>query len=292
MIEMQGQTNPQKGTDATKIREMTDNLLEKTLPGSKTAAIVAGHRFDESQKPEGERICYDPYAVHFISPEVLELSKHPERAKAMLESLGDIGILLQAMSNSVRARVRYFDDFVKASLDRGLEQLVILGAGYDTRAHRIEGLNGNGCIKVFEADHPATQAMKIDKVKEIFGSLPDHVVYVPVDLATEDLGRKLLENGYDRSLKTLFIMEGLLMYLLPETVRLGAVLHLKELRQGKQHNLRLLSAIRRRWKLKSRPGENSPRLSGTDWRVAEVWNRGWDGRDLPGKERLFSKFAM
>ncbi len=218
MIEMQGQTNPQKGTDATKIREMTDNLLEKTLPGSKTAAIVAGHRFDESQKPEGERICYDPYAVHFISPEVLELSKHPERAKAMLESLGDIGILLQAMSNSVRARVRYFDDFVKASLDRGLEQLVILGAGYDTRAHRIEGLNGNGCIKVFEADHPATQAMKIDKVKEIFGSLPDHVVYVPVDLATEDLGRKLLENGYDRSLKTLFIMEGLLMYLLPETV--------------------------------------------------------------------------
>jgi len=136
----------------------------------------------------------------------------------MLESLGSIGTLLLALGNSTRARVRYFDDFVAESISRGLEQLVILGAGYDTRAYRIEGLNGSSGIRVFEVDHPVTQGVKMEKIKEIFGGLPDHVFYLSVDLATEDLGEKLLGGGYDSSKRTLFLMEGLLMYLPPAAV--------------------------------------------------------------------------
>ena len=68
--------------------------------------------------------------------------------------------LFPGLGNSIRARVRYFDDFVKASIADGLQQLVILGAGYDTRAYRIEGLNK---IKVFEVDHPSTQIAKLEK---------------------------------------------------------------------------------------------------------------------------------
>jgi len=52
----------------SRLCESADQLLDSAVPGSKTAAIVAGHRFDESQKPEDERICYNPYAVHFILP--------------------------------------------------------------------------------------------------------------------------------------------------------------------------------------------------------------------------------
>jgi methyltransferase (TIGR00027 family) len=208
----------QKQSSITKLYESAKGLLENAGPGSKTAVIVAGHRFDESQKPEEERICYDPYAVHFVTPELRQLNKDPLKAKAMLESLGNIGTLLLGMSNSTRARVRYFDDFVKASIDKGQEQLVILGAGYDTRAYRIEGLNGKSNIRVFEVDHPITQKAKIEKIKEIFGQLPDHVVYVPIDLMTENLGEKLLRNGYDKTKQTLFIMEGLLMYLKPNAV--------------------------------------------------------------------------
>lgn len=208
----------QKQTSKENLYESAGELLENSGPGSKTAVLVAAHRFDESQKPEDERICYDPYAVHFVTPEILELNKDPQKAKAMLDSLGALGTLLLGISNSTRARVRYFDDFVKASIDRGIEQLVILGAGYDTRAYRIEGLNDDGDIKVFEIDHPVTQKTKIEKIKEIFGKLPSHVTYVPVDLMTEDLGEKLLRNGYDKSKKTLFLMEGLLMYLKPEAV--------------------------------------------------------------------------
>lgn len=180
---------------------------------SKMAELIALHRVAESMLPEGVRICYDPYAVHFVDPETLEFArKNPEKTKSMREHLER---LFPGLASSIRARVRYFDDFVKASVDEGLEQLVVLGAGYDTRAYRIEGLNR---IKVFEVDHPGTQGVKIEKVKKIFGRLLEHIVYVPVDFESEDMGQKLLENGYNRSQKTLFVMEGLIMYIPPEAV--------------------------------------------------------------------------
>jgi methyltransferase (TIGR00027 family) len=180
---------------------------------SKMAELIALHRVAESALPEGQRICYDPYAVHFVDPEVIEFArKNPEKTKAMREHYER---LFPGLGNSIRARVRYFDDFVKAAIGKCLEQLVILGAGYDTRAYRIEGMNK---IRVFEVDHPVTQGIKIDKIKKIFGSLPEHVVYVPIDFESEDLGQRLLEKGYDKSKRTLFVMEGLIMYIPPEAV--------------------------------------------------------------------------
>jgi methyltransferase (TIGR00027 family) len=198
-------------------KEINKSFMDRTGPGSKTAEGMAVHRFLESQKPDGERICYDPYAVYFISPAMMkslkDSAKNPEDTKKKAEMYERF---FSGLFNSIHARVRYFDDFVKRSIDEELEQLVILGAGYDTRAYRIEGLKER--IKVFEIDHPVTQGMKIEKVKQIFGSLPDHVTYVPVDFELDDLGERLMENGYDISLKTLFLMEGLIMYIPPEAV--------------------------------------------------------------------------
>ncbi len=180
---------------------------------SKMAELIALHRVAESALPEGQRICYDPYAVHFVDSEVLEIArKNPEKTKAIREHYER---LFPGLGNSTRARVRYFDDFVKAAIGKSLEQLVILGAGYDTRAYRIEGMNK---IRVFEVDHPVTQDIKIDKIKKIFGSLPEHVVYVPIDFESEDLGQNLLEKGYNKSKRTLFVLEGLVMYIPPEAV--------------------------------------------------------------------------
>ncbi|MBI4813278.1 MAG: class I SAM-dependent methyltransferase [Methanobacterium sp.] len=181
---------------------------------SKMAEGIAMQRFAESSKDEDERICYDPYAIHFINPEIVEFGiKHPEEAKARIEAMEN---QLPGLSSSIIARVRYFDDTVVESIGEGLQQLVILGAGYDTRAYRIEGLDEK--VKVFEVDHPNTQNLKKEKIREIFGSLPDHVTYVPIDFETQKLGQILFENGYNESLKTLFIMEGLIMYIPPEAV--------------------------------------------------------------------------
>lgn len=192
---------------------MTVRFKELAGPGSVTAMGVLLIRHSESRRPESERICYDPYAIYFINSEILEwAAKNPEEVKTMQEQRERF---LPGLDNTTRARVRYFDDFVKRSFEEGIGQLVILGAGYDTRDIRIEGAMK---INVFEVDHPATQAVKVEKIKKIFGSLPDHVVYVPADLVIDDLGQRLLEKGYDVSKKTLFLMEGLLYYLPPKTV--------------------------------------------------------------------------
>jgi methyltransferase (TIGR00027 family) len=184
-----------------------------TRNASKTAETIAMVRMSESRKPEDERVCYDPYAICFISQEVLDFAaNNPKKYRAFLAQSER---LVPGARNSVVARVRFFDDIVKASIDDGLEQLVILGAGYDTRAYRIEGIDK---IKVFEIDHSATQKVKIEKIKEIFNSLPDHVTYIPLDLEVDKLSQRILESKYDSSKKTLFIMEGLLMYISPEVV--------------------------------------------------------------------------
>ena len=182
-------------------------MSENMKSPSKTAEEVTIIRIIESTKPEDERICYDPLAVHFIGSKTLKLlQKNPEKEKQNV---------LKGVANTIAVRVRYFDDFVEKSIVEGLEQLVILGAGYDTRAYRIEGLKN---VKVFEVDHPGTQGVKIEKIKEIFGYLLDHVTYVSIDLEKESLNGKLLKNGYDPSKKTLFLMEGLTMYISPEAV--------------------------------------------------------------------------
>ena len=182
---------------------------------SKMAELIALHRVAESALPkEKDRICYDPYAIRFVDPETIESARRdPEKTKAMREHYEQ---LFPGLGNSIRARVRYFDDFTKAAIDDGIEQLVILGAGYDTRAYRIEGLKGS--VKSFEVDHSSTLRAKIEKLKKIFGALPDHVAYVPVDFESDDLSQRLLENGYDTTRKTLFVMEGLLMYIPPKAV--------------------------------------------------------------------------
>ena len=178
-----------------------------------TAELTASHRAAESFKPENERICYDPFAIHFLSPAIMEIVKDPVKLKAFSQQAGP---LAQAMGTLIRLRVRYFDDFIKKSLEEGLEQLVILGAGYDTRAYRIKALKEN--VKVFEVDHPNTQHFKTRKIKEIFGSTPENVTYIPVDLETQNLSQNLIEKGYHSSKKTLFVMEGLICYLTPKTV--------------------------------------------------------------------------
>lgn len=194
-----------------------EDMHVKRKDTSSTAEEITFHRAFESEKSQGERICYDPYARHFLGPEYLMFLKatacnYPE-AKKQMEVMN---CLFPGTQNSIIARVRYFDDYLKSTVDEGIKQLVILGAGYDTRAYRIEGLKDN--VKVFEVDYHNTQKVKMKKIREIFGYLPSHVRYLDADIGTEELFEKLMENGYEKSFKTLFIMEGLIYYLPPKGV--------------------------------------------------------------------------
>ena len=159
------------------------------------------------------RVCYDPIAKYFLGPRFTFILNH----RLLLRILWWISNRVRpGLGSFVIARSRYMDDYLQVCINNGIEQLIILGAGYDSRAYRFDELKKG--IKVFEVDHPATQKVKMEKLKRIFGNLPEHVTYVSIDFDREKLPEKLIENGYDRKMKTLFIWEGVTYYITAEAV--------------------------------------------------------------------------
>lgn len=180
---------------------------------SRTSEGTTAVRAREMRKPEADRICSDPFAPHFLSPFFLTLRKYPLLGRAF-------GWLSErrcpGLRGGILARTRFIDERMAASLDDGIEQLVILGAGYDSRGYRLIKAGNN--VTVFEVDHPATQTVKVAKLRNLFGAIPGHVVFVPVDFCEDDLRSRLCDSGYDRTKKTLFIWEGVIYYLTAEAV--------------------------------------------------------------------------
>jgi methyltransferase (TIGR00027 family) len=179
----------------------------KPKQSSLTAEGIAYLRLVESRKPEGVRLFNDPYARYFVSP-LLYITAELFSPLARRRSPGVMEFLL--------ARTKYIDDTLQTCLENGIRQLVVLGAGFDSRCYRFASA---AQIRAFEVDHPATQARKLAGLRRIFGGrLPAHVTFVPVDFNTQSLQVRLLECGYDPALRTLFIWEGVTQYLQPEAV--------------------------------------------------------------------------
>jgi methyltransferase (TIGR00027 family) len=175
---------------------------------SGTAIGAAAVRAIESEKPADERICYDPFARKFIDPLYYLLIK-------LFAWYGEWHT--KGGLTFIVCRCRYIDDYLQECLKSGVAQIVILGAGLDSRAYRNEIYRGTA--RIFEVDHPATQASKVERVKKVFGKIPSWVTYIPIDFTNETLD-KLVIYGFDRSLKTLFIWEGVTPYLNLESVDL------------------------------------------------------------------------
>ncbi len=170
---------------------------------SLTAAGIAIARAVESEKPADERICNDPYARQFVQAWMYHfMGFFIKSGYAELRGPGVNGFLM--------ARERYIDDVLQQFLGERLQQLVILGAGYDSRGYRFDLA---GRVKVFEVDHPLTQAEKVKRARRIFDKLPEHITYVPVDFNTQTLSDCLVSSGYNPHLFSLFIWQGVTMYL-------------------------------------------------------------------------------
>jgi methyltransferase (TIGR00027 family) len=114
------------------------------------------------------------------------------------------------------ARTRHFDEALLAGLRDGVEQIVVLGAGYDSRALRFRAALRN--VRLFELDHPGTQARKTALLAANGCELPQNVTLVGIDFAKQSFRELLRENGFDRGAKTLFLWEGVSYYLPPAAV--------------------------------------------------------------------------
>ncbi|WP_163506751.1 SAM-dependent methyltransferase [Fodinicola acaciae] len=110
---------------------------------------------------------------------------------------------------SMLCRKRYVDDRVREAVSAGAGQVVILGAGWDTRAYRM-GLG----VRVFEVDLPENIDRKRAALERIYGRVPDEVTLVPLDFQTQSLPDVLTLSG-----KTFFVWEAVTQYLSEEAVR-------------------------------------------------------------------------
>ena len=165
-------------------------------------------RASEQRKPASARILDDPYAQQFLS---LPLRAALGAANT-LGRLGDAAML--GLRGYVVARHRYMDDAVLASAP--FDQLVLLGAGYDTRPWRFQALLKD--TPVFEVDHPATGKRRNRIATRHLPALPNRVC-VAVDFERESLVTRLKDEGFNSGVRTFVIWEGVSMYLTRATVQ-------------------------------------------------------------------------
>jgi methyltransferase (TIGR00027 family) len=116
----------------------------------------------------------------------------------------------------VIARTRYFDAVFMEAMERGFDQIVIFGAGFDSRALRFNRLNRD--TRIFELDAPITQQEKLKayQVKKLV--IPENLVFVPINFSKEKVAEKIVQAGFVAGRKSLFLLEGVTMYLPQDAV--------------------------------------------------------------------------
>ncbi len=112
------------------------------------------------------------------------------------------------------ARTKYIDGVFQEALAEGFDQILIMGAGFDTRAIRFQAEG----TKIFELDAPITQQAKLEQYQKRGLSIPENVAFIAIDFDKESLPEKLEAAGFVQGGKSLFLLEGVLMYLQPASV--------------------------------------------------------------------------
>lgn len=116
----------------------------------------------------------------------------------------------------VTARTKHMDRLLLEDVCAGARQVVILGAGADSRAYRLTA--DLATIPIYEVDHPATGAWKQDMLSRLLGRIPDHIHFVSTDFGIRMLRPALETAGVDRTVPTVFLWEGVTPYLVSDDI--------------------------------------------------------------------------
>ena len=172
-----------------------------------TALGAATCRLIEQFQPEDTRLFHDPV--------VKDLVGTPIRVLMQLEPLRNYTIkqtdaIMPGIYGAQICRTRFIDEAVEQALAQGIGQVVILGAGLDTRPYRLAGMKR---VQVFEVDLPAVQEVKKKRLHKHVGQLPETVKFVPIDFDNESLEAVFAGTAFDPSTPSLFVWEGVTQYL-------------------------------------------------------------------------------
>ncbi len=163
-----------------------------------------------AQRVAAHRLTFERVATSYGDPEA-DVRLARDVAAGVAPSTG-------RMHEYLRARTAFFDRVVVNALDDGMSQVVIGAAGYDGRAYRY----AKPGVSWFELDHPSTQADKLARLARL-GVQSGHVRFVGADFASDPLAERLLGAGLDPQSPSLFLLEGVAVYL--ELAVLARLLH-------------------------------------------------------------------
>jgi methyltransferase (TIGR00027 family) len=170
---------------------------------SVTALGAAGHRAAHQVLERGF-VFADPLALPILGPDAdnaIALAKErPERRPLRL---------------FIAMRSRFAEDSGRRAIEKGVRQILVMGAGFDTFAYRLKPA-GDMCV--FELDHPATQAEKRRRLTDAGIAEPRHVSYVAHDFEHGSMTGVLEAAGFDPSMRTFVVWLGVTPYLTEEAV--------------------------------------------------------------------------
>jgi methyltransferase (TIGR00027 family) len=170
----------------------------------------------EQYVPQAQRLIHDELAVQFL-PLNMRLAVQACRWRPVRNMLITFTeTRAPAVWGGTLCRKRYADDQVSEAVKAGFTQVVVLGAGMDTRAYRLAAPAGASC---FEVDLPANIADKRARLQAIYGHVPEHVTLIPVDFETQDIAEALAGNGFDLAKPAMFVWEAVTQYLTEDGVR-------------------------------------------------------------------------
>jgi len=180
---------------------------------SETALMGALHRAIAYKEFGSQRFGSDNLAEYFL-PSHFKFFIGFKKIRA--NSKNKLNKVLPGMHEYVIARTAFFDSLFIEALNNRIPQIVLLGAGYDSRAYRFAKLNT--ATKIFELDIATTQNRKVKSLIKARIDIPKNVELVPIDFNNESLNNVLEKAGYNRHARTLFLWEGVVYYLDPESV--------------------------------------------------------------------------
>jgi len=177
--------------------------MHETRP-SHTAEMVAMRRAAHQVFDEEPKVFADPLALRVIGPEA-EARMRTMQQKTSFAKVGRAFIVV---------RSRFAEEELAQAVQRGVMQYVVLGAGLDTFAYR----NPYPALRIFEVDHPATQAWKKERLAAADIEIPSNVTHVPVNFEREILADALRAAGLDEQRPVFFAWLGVTMYLTDEAI--------------------------------------------------------------------------
>jgi methyltransferase (TIGR00027 family) len=165
----------------------------------------------------------DPWGDRLVPESVREMIRNAAlgrmdpraRLKAMAapEGIVDASLRRSPAYANVIIRTRYTEDALQAAVGAGVGQYVLVGAGFDSFILRRPAFAAD--LQIFEIDHPATQGLKIQRIRELGLSVPDSVHFIASDLSQESVATALSRSSFRKDLAAFFSWLGVSMYLTP-----------------------------------------------------------------------------